>query len=84
MYDCENFIDDYAVDPMYRNDLSFIFLLNLVYSDDEQFSFLTMLNHNILLLMSLMLLNFLLHTQIYNTQSSDQKDLLIILVFSFL
>jgi hypothetical protein len=35
MYDCGDFIDDYAVDPMYRNDLSFIFLLNLVYSDDD-------------------------------------------------
>jgi poly-gamma-glutamate capsule biosynthesis protein CapA/YwtB (metallophosphatase superfamily) len=26
MYDCGDFIDDYAVDPMYRNDLSSFFL----------------------------------------------------------
>jgi hypothetical protein len=30
MYDCGDFIDDYAVDSAYRNDLSFIFLLHLV------------------------------------------------------
>jgi poly-gamma-glutamate synthesis protein (capsule biosynthesis protein) len=29
MYDCGDFIDDYAVDPRYRNDLSFLFMLNL-------------------------------------------------------
>jgi len=29
MYDCGDFIDDYAVDSDYRNDLSFIFLLHL-------------------------------------------------------
>lgn len=29
MYDCGDFIDDYAIDPLYRNDLSFIFLLSL-------------------------------------------------------
>ncbi|MDX1373437.1 MAG: CapA family protein [Nitrososphaeraceae archaeon] len=28
LYDCGDFIDDYAIDPNYRNDLSFIFLLN--------------------------------------------------------
>lgn len=28
LYDCGDFIDDYATDPNYRNDLSFIFLLN--------------------------------------------------------
>jgi poly-gamma-glutamate synthesis protein (capsule biosynthesis protein) len=29
MYDCGDFVDDYAVDPHYRNDLSFLFLVNL-------------------------------------------------------
>jgi poly-gamma-glutamate capsule biosynthesis protein CapA/YwtB (metallophosphatase superfamily) len=29
MYDCGDFIDDYAIDAVYRNDLSFIFLLNI-------------------------------------------------------
>ena len=29
MYDCGDFIDDYAIDPNFRNDLSFIFLLHL-------------------------------------------------------
>ncbi len=29
MYDCGDFIDDYAIDPVYRNDLSFIFLFNI-------------------------------------------------------
>ena len=29
MYDCGDFIDDYAIDSYYRNDLSFIFLLHL-------------------------------------------------------
>ncbi len=29
MYDCGDFIDDYAIDPLYRNDLSSIFLLSL-------------------------------------------------------
>jgi hypothetical protein len=32
MYDCGDFIDDYAVDSDYRNDLSFIFLLHI---DDD-------------------------------------------------
>lgn len=29
MYDCGDFIDDYAIDSNYRNDLSFIFLLHV-------------------------------------------------------
>lgn len=29
MYDCGDFVDDYAVDSDYRNDLSFIFMLHL-------------------------------------------------------
>ncbi|MGN6346111.1 MAG: CapA family protein, partial [Candidatus Nitrosocosmicus sp.] len=29
MYDCGDFIDDYAVDPYHRNDLSFIFLIHI-------------------------------------------------------
>jgi poly-gamma-glutamate capsule biosynthesis protein CapA/YwtB (metallophosphatase superfamily) len=29
MYDCGDFVDDYAVDSDYRNDLSFIFLLHM-------------------------------------------------------
>jgi poly-gamma-glutamate synthesis protein (capsule biosynthesis protein) len=29
MYDCGDFIDDYAVDPHHRNDLSFIFLIHI-------------------------------------------------------
>jgi poly-gamma-glutamate capsule biosynthesis protein CapA/YwtB (metallophosphatase superfamily) len=29
MYDCGDFIDDYAIDSNYRNDLSFIFILHL-------------------------------------------------------
>ncbi len=28
LHDCGDFIDDYAVDPYYRNDLSFLFLVN--------------------------------------------------------
>lgn len=35
MYDCGDFIDDYAVDPIYRNDLSFVFLLNLGCSNNN-------------------------------------------------
>lgn len=30
MYDCGDFIDDYAIDPLYRNDLSFLFKLNVL------------------------------------------------------
>ncbi len=35
MYDCGDFIDDYAIHPNHRNDLSFIFLLNLDYVKGE-------------------------------------------------
>ena len=34
MYDCGDFIDDYAVDPLHRNDLSFIFLVYFDYLKD--------------------------------------------------
>lgn len=37
MYDCGDFIDDYAIDPNFRNDLSFIFLLHL--NIDQNYKF---------------------------------------------
>jgi len=36
MYDCGDFIDDYAVDPHHRNDLSFIFLIHIDYLKEEE------------------------------------------------
>ena len=36
MYDCGDFIDDYAVDPHHRNDLSFIFLIHINYLKEEE------------------------------------------------
>jgi poly-gamma-glutamate capsule biosynthesis protein CapA/YwtB (metallophosphatase superfamily) len=35
MYDCGDFMDDYAVDPVHRNDLSFLFLLNFECSKNK-------------------------------------------------
>ena len=29
IYDCGDFVDDYAIDQYYKNDLSFLFLLNI-------------------------------------------------------
>ena len=37
MYDCGDFIDDYAVHRVYRNDLSFVFLLNFEYSNNNNY-----------------------------------------------
>ena len=38
LYDCGDFIDDYAIDPEYRNDLSFIFLLHIFMDSDSKLS----------------------------------------------
>ena len=37
MYDCGDFIDDYAVHRVYRNSLSFVFLLNFEYSNNNNY-----------------------------------------------
>jgi poly-gamma-glutamate synthesis protein (capsule biosynthesis protein) len=37
MYDCGDFIDDYAIDSNYRNDLSFIFLLHFNINKNYKF-----------------------------------------------
>ena len=44
MYDCGDFIDDYAIDPYYRNDLSFIFLLHM--NIDKNYKFKKRSNNN--------------------------------------
>lgn len=44
MYDCGDFIDDYAIDPYYRNDLSFIFLLHM--NIDKNYKFKKRNNKN--------------------------------------
>ena len=38
LYDCGDFIDDYAIDPEYRNDLSFIFLLHFFRDSNSKLS----------------------------------------------
>ena len=38
LYDCGDFIDDYAIDSYYRNDLSFIFILHFNLDKNYQFS----------------------------------------------
>lgn len=38
LYDCGDFIDDYAIDSNYRNDLSFIFLLHFLIDKNSKLS----------------------------------------------
>ena len=38
LYDCGDFIDDYAIDSNYRNDLSFIFLLHFLMDKNHKLS----------------------------------------------
>jgi poly-gamma-glutamate capsule biosynthesis protein CapA/YwtB (metallophosphatase superfamily) len=38
LYDCGDFIDDYAIDSNYRNDLSFIFLLHFLMDKNSKLS----------------------------------------------
>src|SRR5918993_2888859 len=49
MYDCGDFIDDYAIDSNYRNDLSFIFLLHFLMDKNYKLSNNNSNNGNILL-----------------------------------
>ena len=49
IYDCGDFIDDYAIDSNYRNDLSFIFLLHFLMDKNHKLSNNNSNNGNILL-----------------------------------
>lgn len=49
LYDCGDFIDDYAIDSNYRNDLSFIFLLHFLMDKNYKLSDNNSNNGNILL-----------------------------------
>ena len=49
LYDCGDFIDDYAIDSNYRNDLSFIFLLHFLMDKNYKLSNNSSNNGNILL-----------------------------------
>jgi poly-gamma-glutamate capsule biosynthesis protein CapA/YwtB (metallophosphatase superfamily) len=49
LYDCGDFIDDYAIDSNYRNDLSFIFLLHFLMDKNHKLSNNNSNNGNILL-----------------------------------
>ncbi|MDW3610856.1 MAG: CapA family protein [Nitrososphaeraceae archaeon] len=49
LYDCGDFIDDYAIDSNYRNDLSFIFLLHFFMDRNSKLSNNNSNNGNILL-----------------------------------
>jgi poly-gamma-glutamate capsule biosynthesis protein CapA/YwtB (metallophosphatase superfamily) len=49
LYDCGDFIDDYAIDSNYRNDLSFIFLLHFLMDKNHKLSNNNRNNGNILL-----------------------------------
>jgi poly-gamma-glutamate capsule biosynthesis protein CapA/YwtB (metallophosphatase superfamily) len=49
LYDCGDFIDDYAIDSNYRNDLSFIFLLHFLMDKNHKLSNSNSNNGNILL-----------------------------------
>ena len=49
LYDCGDFIDDYAIDSNYRNDLSFIFLLHFLMDKNYKLSNNNSNNGNILL-----------------------------------
>ena len=49
LYDCGDFIDDYAIDSNYRNDLSFIFLLHFLIDKNHKLSNNNSNNGNILL-----------------------------------
>jgi poly-gamma-glutamate synthesis protein (capsule biosynthesis protein) len=49
LYDCGDFIDDYAIDSNYRNDLSFIFLLHFLMDKNHKLSDNNSNNGNILL-----------------------------------
>ena len=49
LYDCGDFIDDYAIDSNYRNDLSFIFLLHFLMDKNHKLSNNNINNGSILL-----------------------------------
>lgn len=49
LYDCGDFIDDYAIDSNYRNDLSFIFLLHFLMDKNYKLSNNNSNNGNIVL-----------------------------------
>ena len=49
LYDCGDFIDDYAIDSNYRNDLSFIFLFHFLMDKNHKLSNNDSNNGNILL-----------------------------------
>jgi poly-gamma-glutamate synthesis protein (capsule biosynthesis protein) len=80
MYDCGDFIDDYAIDPYYRNDLSFIFLLHM--NIDKNYKFKKRNNknannnkENILLQNSIIeLIPVKINNFRVNTISSDDSD----------
>jgi len=38
MYDCRDFIEDYTFNLLYRNDLSFIFIVYFDYSKDCKYN----------------------------------------------
>jgi poly-gamma-glutamate capsule biosynthesis protein CapA/YwtB (metallophosphatase superfamily) len=77
LYDCGDFIDDYAIDPDYRNDLSFIFLLHffmdrnskLSNSNNESNNGNILLQKSMIELIPTKITNFMV-----NTISADDND----------
>ena len=77
LYDCGDFIDDYAIDSNYRNDLSFIFLLHFFLDKNSRLSNDNRNNSNILLQNSMIELiptkitNFMVNTISVDDDDSD-------------
>jgi len=77
LYDCGDFIDDYAIDSNYRNDLSFIFLLHFLIDKNSKLSKNNNTNNNgnILLQNSMIeLIPTKISNFMVNTISADDND----------
>lgn len=77
LYDCGDFIDDYAIDSNYRNDLSFIFLLHFLMDKNSKLSKNNNTNNigNILLQNSMIeLIPTKISNFIVNTIPADDND----------
>ncbi len=74
IYDCGDFIDDYAVNPNFRNDLSFIFLLRFNFDNSNKFSTDNNEGHNFLQNAVIELVPTKISNFMVNTISPDDFD----------
>jgi poly-gamma-glutamate synthesis protein (capsule biosynthesis protein) len=76
LYDCGDFIDDYAIDSNYRNDLSFIFLLHFLMDQNYKVSKNNSSNNGNILLQNSMieLIPTKINNFMVNTIPANDKD----------